>query len=264
MKRLSVISVFILLAALTTPALGITWGEPDTEHPFVGAMIVNWPNYGPWQWCSGTLIHEKVFITASHCTFDLDEYGIDTVWVNFNEYALNPDTMLLVDQIITHPEFQWGGKDFHDVALLVLTDPVLDIEPAALPNAGFMNDLNKEGLLKVGVERAMLTAVGYGGSLEFPPPEIYYDDIRQVAYTEFSALLPTWIHTNQNQKLGNGGTCFGDSGGPIFWTNEDGSDVLVGLVSWGDAMCMANGFNYRVDTPQTLLFIYEVIMGLTP
>jgi hypothetical protein len=144
-----------------------------------------------------------------------------------------------------------------------LAQPVEGIQPASLPSAGFMDDLNSQGLLKVGVERAMLTAVGYGGSLNFPPPEIYYDDIRQVSYTEFSSLLPTWIHTSQNQKLGNGGTCFGDSGGPIFWTQPDGAEVLVGLVSWGDAMCMANGFNYRVDTPQTLQFIDDVIMGLT-
>jgi secreted trypsin-like serine protease len=67
---------------------------------------------------------------------------------------------------------------------------------------------------------------------------------------------------SQNQATGDGGTCYGDSGGPAFWTEEDGTEILVGITSWGDANCVATGFNYRVDITETLDFIESVIDSL--
>ncbi len=66
---------------------------------------------------------------------------------------------------------------------------------------------------------------------------------------------------SQNQATGDGGTCFGDSGGPAFWT-EDGDEILVGITSWGDAQCVASGLNYRVDISDTLSFIDAVVADL--
>jgi secreted trypsin-like serine protease len=67
---------------------------------------------------------------------------------------------------------------------------------------------------------------------------------------------------SQNQATCDGGTCFGDSGGPAFLMKPDGSEILVGISSWGDANCVATGFNYRVDIPETLSFIDSVIADL--
>lgn len=264
-KLIIVLTVVGLLVIWTAPALAITWGWLDENHPNVGAMVVDFPGYGPFQWCSGTLVHPRVFLTAGHCTVDLEAYDITTVWVNFDQYALNPETMLLVEQVITHPDYHWGAtSDPHDVGILILAEPVEGIQPATLPPLGFLNDLNAQRLLKHGTQRAMFTAVGYGGTLDFPPPQVQYDDLRRYSFTEYQSLLRVWLKTSQNQKLDNGGTCFGDSGGPIFWTNPDGSEVLVGLTSWGDSQCVASGFNYRVDIPETLNFIASVVSGLNP
>ena len=77
-------TLVLLIAAITAlPAGAITWGELDTTHPNVGAMVVDWPDYGPWQWCSGTLIHPRVFLTAAHCTNNLPGRGIERVRVSF-------------------------------------------------------------------------------------------------------------------------------------------------------------------------------------
>jgi hypothetical protein len=58
MRKLSIlIGLLLILAVAVLPAGAITWGEPDAEHTNVGAMVVDWPDYGPWQWCSGTLIY---------------------------------------------------------------------------------------------------------------------------------------------------------------------------------------------------------------
>jgi len=263
-RKLSILAGLLLaLIVGVAPAAAVTWGQPDTAHPNVGAMVVDWPDYGPWQWCSGTLIHPRVFLTAGHCTADLEAYGITKVWVNFDPYALNKKTMLDVAQVVTHPDYYWGPQSNpYDVGALILARPVKRIIPATLPEVGFLDRLLAEGKLRQGADEADFVVVGYGGTLHWPPPDVTYDDYRQFAMSEYQALLDAWLRMSQNQATGDGGTCYGDSGGPAFWTEPDGSEILVGITSWGDAPCISSGFNYRVDIPETLSFIDSVIAGL--
>jgi len=262
-RKISVLTIVVIVAAIAVlPAAAITWGELDSDHLYAGAMVVDWPDYGPWQFCSGTLIHPRVFLTAGHCTDAVDEYEIETVWVNFMDYAANPDGLRLVDQVITHPDYAWGGSDPHDIGLLVLTEPVTDIAPAQLPYVGYLNELRKAGELRSASEGAKFTMVGYGGTLNWPPPDIYYEDYRQVSTSEYIALTKPFLHLSQNINKGDGGTCFGDSGGPAFYTTKDGTEIVVAVVSWGDAQCVSTGFNYRVDIADSMNFINGVINEL--
>ena len=87
---------------------------------------------------------------------------------------------------------------------------------------------------------------------------------RQFAESEYKALVPVWLHMSQNMLQDNEGTCSGDSGGPAFWTQDDGTEILVGITSWGDPNCIATGFNYRVDIPETLTFIADVVPDHLP
>jgi secreted trypsin-like serine protease len=264
MRKLAILmGLLLILAVGALPAAAITWGQPDTEHTNVGAMVIDHPRYGPYQWCSGTLIHPRVFLTAGHCTEGFED-GTIKVWVNFHQYALNAKTLLDVERVITHPDYNWGPtSDPHDVGVLVLEKPMKKrIQPANLPKEGFLDQLLAEGKLRQGSEGAEFTLVGYGGLLDWPPPQISYDDERRVAESEYQTLLKAWLRMSQNQATCDGGTCFGDSGGPAFWTEPDGTEILVGITSWGDANCVATGFNYRVDIPETLSFINDVIADL--
>lgn len=265
-KFLIISGVFLLLviALWAAPASAITWGQPDTEHTSVGAMVADYPGYGPYQVCSGTLIHPKVFLTAGHCTVGWEGTGVETFWVNFDQDATNVATLRKVVEIIPHPDYYWGPtSNPHDVGALILEAPADDIEPANLPYEGFLDDLKAAGMLHQGRQRAQFTLVGYGGTLDWPPPVITYEDKRQYSVSEYRALLKSWLRMSQNQATGDGGTCYGDSGGPAFWTESDGTEILVGITSWGDVPCVASAFNYRVDIPETLGFINEVISSLS-
>lgn len=264
MKKAALLGILLLiLIGGVAPVVAITWGQPDMDHPYVGAMVVDWPGYGPYQVCTGTLVHPRIVLTAGHCNVDWEGTGVETFWVNFDQNALNESTLLEVEAVIPHPDYYWGPtSDPHDVGALVLREPVTDIDPAILPEEGFLDNLDEQGLLNQGKTKAKFTLVGYGGRLDWPPPVVTYEDQRQYAESEFRALLKTWLRMSQNQAAGDGGTCYGDSGGPAFWTRPDGEEVLVGITSWGDVPCVASAFNYRVDIPQTLDFIEEVIAGL--
>ena len=268
MKKWSVLlGVVLVLVVGVAPALAITWGEPDTEHTNVGAIVVDWPGYGPYQICSGTLIHPRVFLTAGHCTDYLEylmaagQFTIEGVKVSFDpDNALDPKTMLDVEEVITHPDYTWAYSDLHDVGVLILKRPVKRLPLATLPEEGFLDRLLAEGKLRQGSDGAKFTLVGYGSTLEWPPPDIIFPDgKRRVAESEYQTLLKAWLRMSQNQATDDGGTCYGDSGGPAFWTEPDGREIFVGITSWGDAQCVATGFNYRVDIPETLSFIESVI-----
>jgi len=50
----------------------------------------------------------------------------------------------------------------------------------------------------------------------------------------------------------DGGTCFGDSGGPVFYSD---TNVIVAVVSFGRTPCIGNDYQFRVDTPTAQDFI---------
>jgi hypothetical protein len=260
---------------LAAPAGAITWGEPDVDglYPFVGAFMVELNDGRVLAFCSGTLVHERVFLTAAHCTDyiqDLLDSGVVVdVFVSFS-FDVNPDQnpdLLDVEYLVTHPEYNdfIPASNPRDVGALVLTEPADGVSPVALPAEGFLDALKKDKLLRTGPDGARFEVVGYGGVLEWPPPQITYEDQRRYAESEYVSLVPAWLHLSQNRLHDNGGTCFGDSGGPGFWRDpDDGTLVLVGITSWGDAQCVASGFDYRVDIPHTLEFIDDVIANLPP
>jgi secreted trypsin-like serine protease len=262
---------FLLTLVFTisvTPALAITWGQLDSPPKYlnVGAImvhVVGRPADVFSQICSGTLIYPRVFLTAGHCTDYFNALfasgRIDDIRVSFDLSPTSPSaTLLEVFKIITHPDYNFGPhSDPHDVGLLILKDSVAGNTPATLPALGFLDQLRADGKLRQGSNGAKFTVVGYGGILTWPPPSVTYEDQRRFAVSEYQALLPVWLRMSQNAATSNGGTCYGDSGGPTFWTDAKGNKILVAITSWGDAPCVSTEFNYRTDIPQTLQFIKD-------
>jgi len=273
------LTLFCILTVWIPLAVAITGGEPDGNgHPNVCAVMITPADYPPHLFCSGVLISDNMVLTAGHATEVLEWILNDNVpvYVSFNpEDNLGTDPgpkpgWMQVASAITHPEcnIYTHISDTHDVGLLILEQPVTGITPAILPDEGFLDQLREDGKLRERGEGARFTAAGYGSTLDWPPREecLPPDGTRRFAMPEFLNVRKVWLHLSQNQSpgRGNSGTCYGDSGGPVFWAEPGEPEVVVAVITMGDARCAAISTNYRVDIPDTLGFIAGDTSGAPP
>jgi secreted trypsin-like serine protease len=257
--------ILILLFASSTPAKAISYGDFDgIDHPNVGSIVVMVDGV-PYQWCSGTLIAENLFLTASHCTAPLDSFVVENpdaeVLVTFDPNISSGSTFYPVAAWHTNPKYSTarGNDDPGDVAVMDLVGVPAEITPAQLPTAGLLDQLKNGHILK----DTIFTAVGYG-------------DVRETNHTgwqalqanmdrnrtdqEFLSLTKAWLTNSMNLATGNGGTCYGDSGGPHF-IHMDGAetDIVVSVTVTGDMNCKATDKTYRVDTEAARSFLSHYI-----
>lgn len=237
-------------------ANAITFGEADgNAHPNVGALMTTYRDGSPGfvQMCTGTLIAPRVFLTASHCTSYLEETGREA-WVTFSASLSDPAAKFIHGTMFTHPEYRARQDDPHDIAVIVLDKKVTGITPAAIVPEGFYSALSAAEL-----QARTWTNVGYGlgnrlvggGEPTFEEP-----DYRQRSTSSFFSIQGAWLRLSQNPSLGDGGTCFGDSGGPNF---DDPTGFLGAITITGDTSCRSTNVDYRLDTPSARAFLGQFI-----
>ncbi|MBP7934262.1 MAG: trypsin-like serine protease [Phycisphaerae bacterium] len=268
----------LITTGFSGPAWAITGGEVDENNTYsnVGAVVWLPPDgSGPSVGCSGILIHPRVLLTAGHGTIFPEEnpWVIPLSFVSFGTNALDPSTWHEVQTVITHPNYNplaWN-QSCNDVGVIILKRPVRirKVPLAKLPDEGFLDDLKTAGLLREpGQGGVPFIVAGYGSTGNWPPqppPEVVpVDGLRRFAHSDYLALSPGWLYTLMNPATGNGGTGYGDSGGPAFWVKPDGTLVLVALTGHGDPNLVAINVAWRVDLPETLDFIDWVINTVLP
>ena len=265
-RKVFVIGItLILLLAISTPAGAISYGVPDgTEHPEVGSIVVMVEGV-PHQFCSGTLIAPKKFLTASHCTIPLEDFvngnnGIQ-VLVTFDPKITSGGTFYGVTAVHTNPAYldARGYEDPGDVGLLELDGEPDDITYARLPTQGLLDDLKADHTLN----DTLFTAVGYGTvriTNRTDGQGILSNDYRNRVDQGFLSLTPAWLTNSMNLATGNGGTCYGDSGGPHFIHLEgEETNIIVSVTVTGDMNCKATDKTYRVDTPAARSFLGQYV-----
>jgi hypothetical protein len=140
------------------------------------------------------------------------------------------------------------------VAVVVLDRPIRTIAPARLPAAGSLSGLDGT---------ARFTSVGYGGqsvSQGGGPKSISYSDVRYVATGTLNSLNPSWLRISMNPATGNGGTCYGDSGGPNFLgAGATETNIVAGTTITGDAWCRSTNVDYRMDTQSARDFLGQFV-----
>lgn len=278
-KLFTVIAVLVFALVLAVPAGAITnnWTD-DNEHPFVG-LIVFYDADGVFvQRCTGSLISPTKFLTAGHCTNA--NAGVVTARVYFQQDAgANYDPATELDPVTGYPEFCAAGTlgtlcatsdelynfgypagfpNTGDAGLVILDQAISLPEYGQLPTAGVLDSLATAR----GQKDTIFTVSGYGLSLRTSAhsanPNISFR-VRLMAESTLvnlgSALTDGFNLQTQGNGNGRGGTCSGDSGGPVFLGGPD-SNLIVAVTSFGlNALCRGTDFAYRVDRAEVLDWI---------
>jgi len=259
-----------ILLLMPPPANAITYGFVDSYNTFsnVGAFTVKSPTTGDiFPICSGTMITSNVFLTASHCTafynLELEPRGF-TAYVSldasipYGDLTSNKTKLLAVSHVVTNPNYNQSQSDSGDIGVLILRSAVRAVTPATLPSCGLLDQL----AIQNGLKDAVFTAVGYGVQNRVVGGGVpYFQDMnpipRMYAFSSFNSLNGGYIRLSQNPATGNGGTCFGDSGGPNF-LNVSGQRVLAAITITGDNVCRSTNVDYRTDTTSAQAFFAYV------
>lgn len=269
------------LTAVATPASAITRGGSldGEDHPYVGLMIAevavetdDGPGYAPAWRCSGALVSPTLYVTAGHCTSGADRVQL---WFESDLHDGEPGSTPghgypYVGEVTgtpyAHPEYTDAAFFLYDLGVVVLDEPVAVASYATLAPAGYVDGMTK-GRNK---DTSKVTAVGYGlqeiveGPAGVGPdfdPKLKQDKTRYQAdlmivntkgVAGLGSLNPDQAFAMSGDAK-HGGTCFGDSGGPIL---AYGTNIIVGVNSFGlNSNCAGIGGAYRVDQPDDVTFL---------
>ncbi|WP_223166846.1 S1 family peptidase [Nonomuraea sp. SYSU D8015] len=256
----------LAVLTLAMPAQAITGGEPDGErHPHVGLILFYQPD-GRFR-CSATLVSPTVLVTAAHCT----KGTLGKTLVTFTSViakeppapfpvAADPSKGYTAAEITragalsgtaySHPEYSdfTDLDNWNDVGVIVLDKAVSGITPAKIAPSRFLDDYRPPALSKT-----LFEFVGYGTEVRKPvtgpqkPQPMSYPLQRRYTTQPGQKLTEQILQANGNyhDTRGGGGTCFGDSGGPVFLKGQ-----LVAVTSYGyTENCRYLGGYQRIDIP---------------
>jgi len=248
--------VVLLGMGLVAPssAQAITGGTVDSTNKYSNVGIIAFYDATGRFRCTATLVTPTVLLTAAHCTTGT----VGKTIVNFNWFiddAAPSNLPRAVDDTgsgtskvgygkmsgpwysgtaYTHPQYSdfTDLKNWNDVGVVVLDRAVKGIKPAQLAPLGRLGSYVQPAL-----NSTLFTVVGYGTEVrqaddgpQTPTPQSYpivrrYGDVVGQKLTD--QILQ--VNGNENDPRGDGGSCFGDSGGPTF----DPSGYLVTVTSYG-------------------------------
>lgn len=229
---------FAIVASVLTPieAIAVTYGNPVSDPLSKAPYVVSiWKSdRGDVQQaefiCSGTLISNKIVLTAAHCT----DFDNSSFFVKVGAVALGQELPL-------YPATPWTGTRYDpksidgDIGLLRLNTTVPGIAFPSLANASIAKQIST---------KTQLTLMGWGidqnkklaDTLHYS--NLLLQDTASKAawgkYFNVKTMISAGKYIKNERKWS--GSCNGDSGGPLLATFS-GITYVVGVTSWGANDC---------------------------
>jgi hypothetical protein len=268
---LAAIAALALLSAcadaVTSPAARSTAGArrivngtyTGSSFGNVGALLIDFNANGivdgDDEDCTGSLISPTVFLTAAHCVEFLAP-GTQ-VFVSFSPQLYpTPKSSIAATGWTFDPQYGHDEANLHDLAVVFLPrGSTKGITPLKLPPAGYLDQLQAQN----GLNGKNFYNVGYGTSAsQTGQPSFGYDGTRKYSLSQYMALQQYWLGLLMNNSAtGEGGDCYGDSGGPKFL--EGHTDMVLATVTTGDYNCRATTWDYRLDTGSARAFLGQFV-----
>lgn len=235
LPRLSI--AFMLSAALAPPSHAITGSRSAPSEASARAVVTVIGSRG--NVCTGSLIAPNIVLTAGHCITPNTSYRVI-------DYTTQPPRLISTQKIATHPQYNAQAIAAHrataDVALLQL--------PSSVPNKA--PGVFGAPRLPI-VTGAPLTVVGIGATSSGSDSGVGTARAAGLVVTGKPGTLQVRLvdPLTDNKRAGIG-ACTGDSGAPVF-ENQNGTNVIVGVVSWSTGANNAAGCGGLTGvTPLTL------------
>ena len=280
-RSIAVAAGIIALGPGSMTASAQTAIDLENRYPNVGVIMV-------WRvddagkpvelrgFASGTLIRDRVMVTAGHFTAPATALGaLPTsirIFASFSPmHAKDPTTWIPVVRQATHPSMphcppppQCDPTDENlvaplepgiaDVGLVFLAHAPPGIKPARLAAPGTLD--RSEG--------AQMTIVGYGTTTptrgDAPPDTAMWDGKRRTRTSTLRRVVDeTWALWSIPSYV-----CSGDSGGGIFLNSGPivaNGGVLAANVSDGGRDCRRHNNNNRLDTRSIQNWINDTLRG---
>ncbi|XP_030369258.1 melanization protease 1 [Scaptodrosophila lebanonensis] len=232
------------------------------EYPWMAMIEYTKPGNEKGHHCGGSLINNRYVVTAAHCISAIpSNWRLTGVRLGEWDTTSDPDCKrqlnnrevcndryidIPVAEIITHPQYQNGRDQPHDIALLRLRSPVTfspTIQPVCLPTESRLRN-------ELFLGRSMVVA-GWGRTETNATANIKQKALVGVVPTsQCHSKYSTQGRTVTTQQICCGGeegidSCRGDSGGPLVIEGDGRNNqyyYLVGVVSYGPTPCGLPGW----------------------
>jgi hypothetical protein len=231
-------------------------GTPDNSQAHMAVVFINHQSTGAA--CTGTLITNRIVLTAGHCVYGASQNGFLVYFGS--DYNTDPGQIRFSSRTEVHPNYGsggGGGVPVNDIACIELSNNApAGITPIPHLPQGYSLTASDVG--------DPLTFVGFGITPADNSRKLYYvGSLGRVCDGPGSCtyggafVVPRAIA----YSVQSGGPCSGDSGGPAF-VDRSGQEYVAGITSYGDQGCDYYGVSAKVDRYQT--FIEDCIGSTVP
>jgi hypothetical protein len=273
MVLLTSFSALFVLSLFTGTSYGITGNYASDSREYVGVIVLfsDEARSEPIGFCSGFLVSPSVMITAGHSLINVKAVSVcfdkgpiiyDIINGKIVYYGTNTIYNGVPEDYSDYVPAKTSRQELStsDIGLIRLDTAVKNTIFPKLPDVGFADTLSSKINLQV---------VGYGFQYQSTPKK---DGVmnswrgalsQNVAQCELSPAnfvgSDKYLKLSANAAQNKGGVSFGDSGGPVIYTDSQGDTVLAINAFVSNANCAGVTYHTRIDIASVVDWIKAAI-----